>query len=85
MKKVNTKTVKVTLTKEELKAEHKWRMKNDMEYKHQQAVLKAAKSKGTQAGHAVTDGDNHTRPVRGRGGSMGAVGRIGGDFLDQTK
>lgn len=48
------------LTKEELKAEHKWRMKNDMDYKHEQAVLKAAKAKGTQSGHAVTSVDRKT-------------------------
>lgn len=48
------------LTKEELKAEHKWRMKNDMDYKQQQAMLKAAKAKGTQSGHAVTSVDRKT-------------------------
>jgi len=48
------------LTKEELKAEHKWRMKNDMDYKQEQAMLKAAKAKGTQPGHVVTSVDRKT-------------------------
>jgi hypothetical protein len=50
------------LTKAEKAAEHKWRMKNDLDYKNQVAREKAAK--GTQAGHKVTDSNNHTKPVK---------------------
>ena len=49
------------LTKAEMQAEHKWRMKNDLDYKNQVARERAAK--GTQAGHTVTDSTNHTKPV----------------------
>ena len=55
------------LTPDEAKAEHKWRMKNDIEYKHEQAVKKveAAKTKGTQTDHFVTDNSNHTQIIGG--------------------
>jgi len=45
------------LTKEEMQAEHKWRMKNDLDYKNQVAREKA---QGSQAGHSVTKVDRKT-------------------------
>ena len=50
-------------------------------------VKGGAKAKGTQAGHAVTDSANHTKPVsRGRGGGLGG-GFAGGnmEFPEQIK
>lgn len=50
-----------SLTKEEIKANNKWRAKNDpLEYKHEQAMKKAAKVQGTQPGHSVTEVDRKT-------------------------
>ena len=46
------------LTKEEIKAEHNWRMKNDLDYKNQVAREKAAK--GTQPNHHTTSVDRKT-------------------------
>lgn len=49
------------LTKEEVKAQNKWRAKNDpLEYKHEQAMKKAAKVQGTQPNHSVTEVDRKT-------------------------
>lgn len=47
------------------------------------------KPQGTQAGHAVTDSANHTKPVVSSGPSMetrmGAVGGRGGGLLEQMR
>ena len=63
-----------------MQAEHKWRMKNDLDYKNQVARQKA---QGSQANHHVTDSKNNTKPIKG--GSLGG-GSIGiGEFIEQIK
>lgn len=52
-----------TSTKEEAQALHKWRMKNDMEYKHEQAMEKLSR-KGSQPDHHVTDSKNFTKKAK---------------------
>ena len=46
-----------SLTPEEIKAEHKWRMKNDLDYKNEMARQKV---QGSQAGHTTTSVDRKT-------------------------
>ena len=47
-----------------------------------------ARTKGTQAGHAVTTSDNHTQPIKSsKGGAVtGSLGEIGGGGMNwETK
>ena len=63
---------------------------NNATPKDEARAMKAAqaKPKGTQAGHAVTTSDNHTRPIKSsKGGAVtGALGEIGGGGMNwETK
>jgi hypothetical protein len=47
-----------------------------------------ARTKGTQAGHAVTTSENHTKPIASRGGGKagGPIGDFGGGGMNwETK